>query len=425
MKNKAELNELVREGLIDAKTAEAIAAYYAAKQGSSNRLLMVFGILGAILVGLGIILIIAHNWDDFSVGVKSVIGFLPLIIGQAACAYALFVKPESVSIRESSATFTFFGIGATISIISQIYNIEGELSGFLLTWMVLALPLIYVMRSSMTSLLYIAGISYYAVESGYWNSSGTASYYWLLFIGAIPHYWYLILKKAESNFTAFHHWMLPLSVIIALGTIARSDENWMFVAYMSLFGLLYGIGQSGFIQSDRVRQNSYRVLGSLGTVVLLLVLSFSWFWDDLYGDDLFSAYQGFSAEAFTAFFLTVPAAIVWWSNWRKRRFSKLKPVEPVFIIFLLLYLLGHFSSYAVVLINLLLLAVAVMTIQLGAAEDNLGVLNYGLLIIAALAGSRFFDGDLSFVLKGILFLLVGISFFAANYYLLKKRKNHG
>ncbi len=59
------LPELVREGLITADQAERIRARYAADpQRSGNRMLLVFAILGSLLVGLGIILIIAHNWDE-------------------------------------------------------------------------------------------------------------------------------------------------------------------------------------------------------------------------------------------------------------------------------------------------------------------------------------------------------------------------
>jgi hypothetical protein len=63
-----------------------------------------------------------------------------------------------------------------------------------------------------------------------------------------------------------------------------------------------------------------------------------------------------------------------------------------------------------------------LTILDGAKKDHLGVLNYGLLIIMVLAVCRFFDTDLSFIIRGLLFVSVGIGFFATNYWMLKKRK---
>ena len=133
-----------------------------------NRLFIVFGIFGAILVGLGIILLVAHNWDDLSRTTKSFFAFLPLVVGQILCGFVLIKKTDSVAWRESATAFLFFSVGACISLITQIYNIPGNLSSFLLTWMLLCLPLVYLMRSSITSLLYLTGITYYAVETSYW-----------------------------------------------------------------------------------------------------------------------------------------------------------------------------------------------------------------------------------------------------------------
>ena len=60
-----DIPELVKADIISQDTADKISAYYCRQAGqSTNRLFVVFGILGSIFVGLGIILIIAHNWDN-------------------------------------------------------------------------------------------------------------------------------------------------------------------------------------------------------------------------------------------------------------------------------------------------------------------------------------------------------------------------
>jgi hypothetical protein len=75
-----------------------------------------------------------------------------------------------------------------------------------------------------------------------------------------------------------------------------------------------------------------------------------------------------------------------------------------------------------ILINLLVLAVGIFTIRRGLAMNHLGVLNYGLLIVAALVICRFFDTGISFVVRGLLFVAVGAGFFYANSRLIKRRK---
>src|SRR5438105_836562 len=123
-----ELEELSKEGIINDETADAIRAYYKSKGGNShNRLFTVFSILGAILVGLGLILIIAHNWDELSKPTKVFFSFLPLLTGQLFCWFSLTKKSESQGWKEGSTAFLFFAVGACISLISQVYNIHGDL----------------------------------------------------------------------------------------------------------------------------------------------------------------------------------------------------------------------------------------------------------------------------------------------------------
>jgi hypothetical protein len=72
----------------------------------------------------------------------------------------------------------------------------------------------------------------------------------------------------------------------------------------------------------------------------------------------------------------------------------------------------------------MVLAIGILTVRKGAMLDHLGILNYGLLIIAVLVTCRFFDSDLNFIIRGILFLIVGIAFFLSNVWMLKKRREN-
>ncbi len=419
-----ELPELIKAGVITQETADRIRDYYKNKRSSStNRLFIIFGILGAILVGLGIILIIAHNWDELSRATKTCFAFLPLLIGQILCVFALFKKPDSIAWRESATAFLFFSVGASISLVSQIYNIPGNLSSFLLTWMLLCLPLTHVMKSSISSILYLIGITYYAGETSYWSYPSSESYlYWLLLLIALPHYYLLYKKKSESNFMIFHNWIIPLSVIISLGTIAKKTDELMFIAYFSLFGLLYLAGNSSFFTQQNPRNNGYKILGSLGTIVLLLTLSFDWFWEDLRREG-FQLNQIISApEFFASLIISLLAGWLFYLQHKNKTLSDIKPLALIFILFIVTFIIGLSFSIAVVLINLYVFAIGILTIRNGAKQDHLGILNYGLLIITALVTCRFFDTDLSFVIRGIMFVSVGAGFFAANYWLLKKRK---
>ncbi|MCG8579008.1 MAG: DUF2157 domain-containing protein [Bacteroidales bacterium] len=419
-----EITELLNAEVIDQSTAERIEDYYKKKKGTSaNRLFIAFGILGAILVGLGVILIIAHNWDELSRSTKTLFAFLPLLAGQGLCLYSLLKKQDSVAWNESSAAFLFFAVGASISLVSQIYNIPGNLSSFILTWMLLCLPLIYIMKSSTASLLYLIGISYYAAEVGYMSAYSQESYlYWILLLLVVPHYNLLYKRKPEGNFLVFHNWLFPLSIIIILGTVAYKHEVLMFIAYFSLLGFLYLLGESAVFTHLKLRNNGYKILGLLGTLILLITLSFEWFWEELRDEDFILSELVVSPEFIGALIFSLLAAALLYLNQKGKSLKEIKPVALVFIVFILTFILGLKSAIAIILINLCVFVIGILTVREGAKENSLGNLNLGLLIITTLIICRFFDTDLSFVLRGILFVFVGAGFFVANYLMLKKRK---
>ena len=421
-----DVQDLLDAGVITQETATKIQNYYSDKgELSQNRLFVIFGILGAILVGLGIILIIAHNWDGLPKAAKVFFAFLPLVLGQVACAYALLRSEDSVAWKEGAAAVLFFAVGASISLIAQIYNISGDLSSFLLTWMLLGLPLVYLMRSSVVSLLYLGGITFYAVVGNYSSYTLDASYlYWLLLLVVLPHYYRLYKETPFSNFMIFHNWAVPLSLMIALGTLSDENKPLMYVAYFSLYGIFYILGNSSFFAKQRPKNNGYLTIGSLGTLFLLLWSSFDSFWERIRQDQHTLAQLVCSPEFIACVILSLIAGILLYRQKRGDFFADFRPIELVFLLFIVTFIIGQWSSAAVILVNLYLFGIGIYTIKNGAKLNHLGILNFGLLIMMALAVSKFFDSDWTFVVRGLLFLSVGIGFFVANYRMLKKRKQN-
>jgi hypothetical protein len=201
----------------------------------------------------------------------------------------------------------------------------------------------------------------------------------------------------------------------------ESNEEIIVIAYMSLFSAFILIGQMKPFETDRVLTNAYLVAGSLGVVFLLLVLSFDFYWTEL-TETSFDNLLRIPEFNVSALFTVVSAILV-------LVVLQQKPLQAVnvksfaFIIFILLFIIGLNSAMLPqLLVNLLILVLAVYTIRDGAKRNHLGILNYGLLIIAALICCRFFDTDFSFVVRGLLFIGVGVGFFAANYFMIQKRK---
>lgn len=417
-----ELEELLEANVLTTETAERIREYFHQKREENhNRLSSIFGILGAILVGLGIILVFAHNWDNLSRLIKIILSFLPLLIGQLLCGYSILKKSESTVWKETSSVLLFFAIGASISLVAQVYNIPGDINSFIISWMLLSLPLVYLLQSSIVSLLYIAGITYYGCNANYFTYPSTHSFlYWLLLLGIAPHYYPLVKTKALSNFTLFHNWFISLSIVICLGTIAHKNGHLLHFSYMSLFTIFYFIGKTSFFDKQKLKNNSFLIIGKLGILYLLLLYSFRSFWNKPFYKTVYSETL-LSIEFITAFVLTLIATFFFYKRNSPTNFKEISLLELVFLMNIFPLISGYEFS---IVANSIVLLIGIFEVKRGIKLNHLGILNFGLLLITILITCRFFDTDLSFVIRGILFITIGLGFFLANYFILKKRNRN-
>lgn len=426
---KIDLRELVAANVISTEVSDAIQTYYQSKtQKGPHRLIILFGILGALLVGLGIILIVAHNWDELSRGAKVILAFIPLLMGQIASGYSISRKMESKSWREGSACFLVFAIGACISLVSQIYHIEGDLSDFLFTWSLLTLPIIYLLRSSVASLLYLILITYYLLENRYWSLSSSFQYaYWLLLLLDIPFIVGLFLKREQTNFIHFHSFLIPISISFGLASLFAEFTHLLYVGFVSLYGCIYGLGYLYKRQDEGHLSNGFIISGSLGTMFLLYLASFEDYWlamhdihwvkDIVFTKTLYVTIFCFLASCFTYYF--------YFKNVNFKFKIYLQPIMPTFIIFTILFIIGQYTPLlAQIGTNILILTIGLFTILQGARLHHLGILNYGLILITILVACRFFDTDISFVWRGIIFVSLGLGFFASNYWMITRRKKN-
>lgn len=417
-----DIDELLSKGVIDQVTAESLRFYYRRDSSSShNRQVLIFGLLGSILAGTGLVLIIAHNWDDLSTLMKLFFAALPLLIGQSLVAYTLIKQKESRMWREASSVFLLFAVGSFISLVAQIYHIPGDLRSFLLAWVLLVIPLVYIVRASFVNLLCIAGITWYAGLVGFeYGGEVPWNYLWLILI-TIPHFLRLLTEQKKSNFTVFHQWFLVLSVLIILPTFNQELEELILPGYLYVGTIFYQLGQSKMLSKQSLRRNAFLVLGSLAMVVSLLASTFSSYWEEV--AQLKNTVSSFPESLVLLITFIISTLLI---LLRFKRDQKVSFQSLVFIIFTLIFLASGINEILpIFLSNFLLLALSVVIIKKGIDSDHLGILNYGLFVITALILCRFFDQDLSFVLRGFIFLIVGFGFFYVNYRVIKNRKRKG
>jgi len=420
------LPELIDAGIISEETAQRIRDHYAGDSSKSgSRLILIFGILGALLVGLGIILIIGHNWDHLSRLTQTIIAFVPMVVGQAIGIYTLTKRSGDSSWREGSATFLALAIGATMAMISQIYQAQGQLDGFLFVWILLVLPIPYLFRSSFACFLYFIGILYFVGTTTSHSASFEGWLYWPLFLGGLPYYIKMFLRDKGSNALSVMSWILPFTFAIALAFIGQMKEWSIPLIFVNLFACYYLIGNFHAVHSTTLRSNGFKIIGWLGTAGFLIFLSFDEYWQKILDIDLVQRLvpNSFEFRYLIVFFLA--ALLMLMAQLRRFPWKEIGPMSGLFMVFNLIFFLGIITDFSQLLTNILILALSIVTIREGAKKDHLGILNSGLLLIGALVIARFFDTDIGFVTKGLLFVAVGIGFFVANSWIIKKRRNHG
>lgn len=411
-----ELPGLQQAGLIDADTGARLQAHYAAlAQARPAFARILFAVLGALLIGLGVILLVAHNWDSWPRGLRLAAAFTPLLLGQAACAWALSRARDSVAWAESAALFTATAFAAALALVGQIFHFPGDLDRFLLTCLLAALPLIYLLRSSVVAVLCALAIFGW-VEAQPWGQHQPLLVL-LLFVLLLPHLLQSWRQGRESFRTVFLlFWLAPAffaAVLMALPHSLRLGWLW-FAEFGALLWLLSGSRGPG-LQLRRPLEG----YGSLAVAAAALAGSYADFWGRAW-------YGRFDSDAMLQAWIVLGlglAAVLLLAlrALRQRAWLQAAGAFPALLLWLGLALDFRDSPLLPALLcNAYVAALGLALLRAGIAARRLRTANAGLALIAALVLMRFFDGQWSFTVRGLGFILVGVGFFVANYWLRRR-----
>ncbi|MBK7384950.1 MAG: DUF2157 domain-containing protein [Flavobacteriales bacterium] len=409
------LPHLVGEGLISSEQADRIRARYATDtdQGS-NRMLLVFAILGSLLVGLGIILIIAHNWDDLPRVARTIIAFLPVLLGQVLVWFALERRNGNASWREGSGVLLACGLFACVALISQIYHIDGELDGYLLTCSLLILPLLYLPGSLIVTLIYLATIVWYGWLVRFDHG---ADHPWLmipLIAAAVPVY----LRWAKSNGVGISFWWFSLFMALGVGITSQLFyTDWEVVHVLGLVAMASAFTLVPWIHPRRVMRTwPWVLVGGATMLITFCIFSFRNVWKGV------ERFSDTGSDTAIILILSAIGSVAYVLSIRRRKPFEGWPYPEGWWLFLLCYGIGQFSPIAAtILMNLTLLALGVFTMKHGIERDSLQRMNLGLIILSTTILMRFFDTDMSFVLRGLVFIAIGCGFLYMNVRMVRKR----
>ena len=434
---RTQLPALVAGGAITTENAAAIERHYAAEESESRSLgFVLLAIIGSALVASGIILLIAHNWDEFSRSLRAFIALVPLLVAQTLAVFVLMRRDESRAWRESVAIFDVAAVATAISLVSQTYQIQGTFADFLFIWLLLSLPIIYLFRTTLGAVVYIIGtVVWLSAKAAFWNGSQPQHlFFWLFLLAIVPFYAGLFRRDRFARQTAALSIILAAAAGIGLGYAAESTRaNIGALACAGFSAAVYLAGIKFFPREDG-RLSALALLGGLSVGVVAIVLSFEELWH--FGGTYSWTLQGVPRAigiAIQLFFPVAAVALLAWDYARRKRVTFSIAAGALPLVAGLAWIIasaagaGHrehdnpYAFAAAVIFNAFALLLGVELIARGIQANSATRANFGLLVIVALAFARFFDSDLSFLSRGVGFIVVGLAFLVANVILFKKR----
>lgn len=233
------------QGLLSHEQREKIIDYENRKPGTAW-VLYGFLTLGVLVVGIGIIALIAANWDLIPKTVKLCNDFV-IVAGLSFYTYWLSQRCSKIA-YESVLFFLLLMILASIGLITQIYQLGGEPYQAILMYCLMTAPLVCTANFSWVPLYWTGLLIIFGNQA--WmdyidiNGWGSPNYYLIpLFSGLLicviasrVLHWFLATRSLAEG---FKHWVLPYGLIVILAMDLANGESRNFSHTLTSTPLLF------------------------------------------------------------------------------------------------------------------------------------------------------------------------------------------
>lgn len=436
-------DKIEQKEIVNQSTAIKMRSYIRKLEDSTpiELFLIVSGIMGALFCSAGIFSIISHNWDDYPKYIRGIFSVVPALGGLYFYYRAIFHHPKSRPWIEASSVFLMLMIGASIALVSQTYQLDGDFNKFIKVWAVLTLPLFYFARASGITILYLGLITVLVVNVSFgffgiprFGENENNIWYWFLLLGYLPHY-YLALKKdsrKQSIRIVYMSYVVYLSFMLAL-LVTIKGNYFLWIATTSAG--FYLIGKRFMGENTNIIRRPFQLFSQFWIVSLLVTISNKnslrmAFKEDSFvnlfkkpEESPFSFYgPDFDPNEGKMFYfvlaLLVLAAVYFIYFYFRKHFkdvSKLILFAPIFMLLMMVFHEYIFPDWFVVLlINGLVLFIGFNAMIKGSENQNVAQMVFGFVLISVLLWLRYFDMDWNFILKGLTFIGIGGAFFLIN-----------
>lgn len=249
------LAEWEKAGLVRQDQVTAISQYEQ-NQPESHWVLSGLMILGVVIIGIGVISLIAANWSEIPDALKLAVDFLVL----GGIGYAIFRAAHSSDSGRREMAFNAWIVAmqvaalASIGLISQIYHTGGKLYQAILFWSILVAPLSLIATRFFPPMFWMGGLlgamTWAVMDSGVYSS----------------------LFSRSPGYVAFSLTTFCLMLAVLARLFSRGEE-WPLTRVARFWASYIGIGALLFLEfAGRGRYEAEFVPMYLGLVFLAISL---------------------------------------------------------------------------------------------------------------------------------------------------------
>jgi len=419
----SQLEKWVREGIIDTACAESIGRLYPQPQAKTSRpwALIVFSGIGAVIIGLGVILLFAYNWHDMSKFAKLSVVFGSLVLAHLV-GISLFIRSDRFKgLGEAITVLGTMLFGAGIWLIAQIYHIEEHFPNAFLLWGIGAMLMAWTMPSVIQAILA-------AVLFTIWAAAESVAFH-----TAMPYVFallLLLLPIAYNKRSGVLLCVLLLAFAVSTIFVFATYENALLVFYclLCVFAIYTAAAmiQQKFAGFEILSQ-AYFFLGMAGYFIVLYILAFPDIIKNLIKD------KPHHNENIFYWIVPLVLAVAGWLfvGWKLLKKDKLKyyshelflmPLMPIFLFYCSLSITKYLEWPAIAVFNLVFLAHAAMLMARGCMDAILNQTIVGSLLLIALVIARFTDLFNSLAVRGLIFVIVGVLIFSQGFFYVRSKK---
>lgn len=282
-----QIQKWLEKGMITEQKALELLADYKVQREERRKIKIQIAlyVIGAILVGLGVISFVAANdwiWQIFVMSdFIKILALSASTVGAFYCGYELIYGKKKYPLLGSALIFlSSFLIGGTYALIGQIYNLNADNSMLMFLWLVSILPLAYVFKARainvLSIILFILGVIFYYMELSY-DTGQTWTIYIPIMLGAFLYTLgnFPPIKKNYNDFSLSYKIVGLISIFITLMILTCSIETsyeMLSVNYIMPVMLLIGFNVLN-IYLEKTKNDLFKLEHGYIIMILFLLLS--------------------------------------------------------------------------------------------------------------------------------------------------------